>query len=656
MRLIALLIFITFGVTAYSQETPFTVSYEAKDSASVSAILKKVWQLIPTNRDSALYLAKTAYKKSVEIGFKAGIAESARLLGTNEMHMGNYPQALAFYRESIVNYSALGDQDGLAETYTVAGINEGMQNNSVQALSWFLKAMKIHQAKGNKAGLADLYYKIGLVYGDVNDFDKALEYENKSLVYAQEHGDQRLVMDVLGNVGMLYGRKKVYDSSLSALQKALSLSMALQNGKNLSSISLNLGNVYRETGKYDSSAHYLGQALAIYQDAQFPAGVAGTLNAIGDLKMHLKQYDSALYYGNKSLSLATKIGDQDLIYQNFILRQGAFRKLGKYKEAADLFDTIMTMEKTVDNAEARALLVRTKMNDEMQQKEVVINNLRAEYQTSTQQRNILIIVSCICAFFILYIVYSLRQISKKNKQLGEQKQDLEDLNMVKDKLFSVVSHDLRTPFTRIIGVLEMINADILDDSERNEITAQLLVSTSSTLETLDNLLVWGTSQLKKESIVQENIDMEKAATKVLALYDNMAAHKSIRFLKEFEENAVARFDRNQLEFIIRNLVANAIKFSHEGQQITLKVHRQADRIILTVTDEGVGMTEDAKNNLFNPKSRKTTKGTSGESGVGLGLTLVIEFLKKNNGSVTVVSEPGKGSSFIIDMPAAYGLL
>ncbi len=652
MRLIAICIFIFLGASAYGQETPYSMSYEAKDSASINAMLKEVRQLISANnKDSAVYVTKIAYKKANEIGYKKGIGESARLLGTNEMRHGKYDQALNCYKESIANYVVLNDSEGLAETYTAAGINEGLQNNSVQALSWFLRAMKIHQATGNQAGMADLYYKIGLVYSEVNDFDKALEYQNKSLVYAQEHGDEKMMMNVQGNMG----RKKEDPAALKALRESYRYSMAFHNGKNIANTSINLGNVFRETGKYDSSAFYLVQALAIFQQADYPVGVAGAYNAIGDLKMHISQYDSALYYSDKSFELATKIGDEDLVLQSFILKQGAYRGLHRYREAAELFDTIMVMKEKVDDAESRALLVRTKMNDEMQQKEVVITNLKADYRSSTQQRNIFIIIAAICACFFLYIFYSLHQIRKKNKQLGEQKKDLEDLNMVKDKLFSVVSHDLRTPFTRIIGVLELINADILDDKERQDITSQLLLSTSSTLETLDNLLVWGTSQLKKESLVQTNIEIGKAVNRVLALYDGMAIHKSIKFVKDFEDNSMARFDKNQLEFIIRNLVANAIKFSYENQDITLKVYRQDDRIMLVVSDEGVGMTSDVKEALFDPKIRKITKGTSGESGVGLGLMLVTDFLKKNNGSVTVESEPHKGSTFIISMPAAFGL-
>jgi signal transduction histidine kinase len=197
-----------------------------------------------------------------------------------------------------------------------------------------------------------------------------------------------------------------------------------------------------------------------------------------------------------------------------------------------------------------------------------------------------------------------------------------------------------------------MEAELLSKDEEREILANLKSSASITLETLDNLLVWGTSQLKQEEPVVGPVDMKELSEKAEELYRNVAARKDVRLINNIEENTVGLFDQNQMEFILRNLLANAIKFSYAGQVVEIKGRRVNERVIIEVQDQGTGIPEDELKDLFDPTVRKTVKGTSGESGVGLGLTLISDFLKKNNGYISVQSELGKGTCFKVDIPAA----
>jgi signal transduction histidine kinase len=204
----------------------------------------------------------------------------------------------------------------------------------------------------------------------------------------------------------------------------------------------------------------------------------------------------------------------------------------------------------------------------------------------------------------------------------------------------------------VLGVIPLMEAELLSKQEEREILANLKSSASITLETLDNLLVWGASQLKQEDPMIGPVDMKELSEKAEDLYRNVAALKSVTLVNSIEQNSIGRFDQNQMEFILRNLLANAIKFSYADQVVEIKGGRVSDRVVIEVHDQGTGIPEEALKDLFDATRRKTMKGTSGESGVGLGLTLISDFLKKNNGSISVQSKLGKGSCFRIDIPAA----
>jgi signal transduction histidine kinase/uncharacterized protein HemY len=620
-----------------------------RDTSEINQLLRQGQALINTNTDSGSYFARQAFLYSSQIDYEYGIALSSKMLGVQQMHKTNYVKALQYYNVAIEYFQKAGNKDELAHSYTLAGINSGMQNNSPDALNWFLRAMKIREEMKDDHDIADLNYKIGLVYGQINDYDKALAYQHKSLDYAIKHDDRKMLFGVYNNIGMLLGRKKDFEGALEALRKATDITLAGQNQKAQADIALNIGNVYREMHRYDSASSYLHTALHLYNQSGYKLGSTGTKNALADFFLMQKKYDSAMVYLDSNLVDARQMNDHFLLFDNYSMRFEILNAKGDYKAAAMLFDTLLNLKDSISNTEKAALIEQVKMGYEMDKKEAAITGLRSENSVKTTQRDILGIVVGLCAFLIVITIYGLFNIRKKNRLLEERGQKLEELNHVKDKLFSVISHDLRGPVTSITAVLELLSTMELDEDERKEIFRQLHTTTSATLETLDNLLMWGSSQLKILNSVAEAVNLKEMTERTIQLYNTGARHKSITIHNQVEETDVALFDRNQLEYILRNLVANAIKFSHQGQEVWITTETSGNRALLEVRDAGVGMNEEVRVTLFEA-TKKTSRGTSGESGVGLGLLLIRDFLDKNNSSIDVSSEEGKGSSFILDMP------
>lgn len=237
----------------------------------------------------------------------------------------------------------------------------------------------------------------------------------------------------------------------------------------------------------------------------------------------------------------------------------------------------------------------------------------------------------------------------------EQKNDqLRDLNSTKDKLFSVISHDLRSPFNAILGFQDMLinSYDEFTDEERLNMISQVNTTTNQVYELVENLLIW--AKIQTSSIKHRPVEfpVKGVILEKIDLYRNIAEAKGISFSHQIPDELAALADINLMSTTIRNLINNSIKFTPNGGTIMVKAKQITHSIKISVTDSGTGMTEEQIDSLFNLEKTRSKDGTNGEKGSGLGLILCKEFVEKNRGTLTVESKPGRGSTFSFTIPAA----
>lgn len=240
----------------------------------------------------------------------------------------------------------------------------------------------------------------------------------------------------------------------------------------------------------------------------------------------------------------------------------------------------------------------------------------------------------------LLVIERTNEIQNKNDQLKA-------LNSTKDKLFSIISHDLRSPFNTILGFQDLLlnDYDDLSDSDRVGMIKQVYATTNQVYYLVENLLNWASIQTGNIKSQPANLNLREVIHEKLDLYRNIAEAKEIKLLFKIPDGLFAWADINLLESSLRNLINNAIKFTQRGGTILVEARRQNNSVNISVTDNGTGMTREQIDNLYNLEKTKINKGTNGEKGSGLGLLLCKEFVEKNRGTITVESQPGKGSVF-----------
>lgn len=250
-----------------------------------------------------------------------------------------------------------------------------------------------------------------------------------------------------------------------------------------------------------------------------------------------------------------------------------------------------------------------------------------------------------------------QQIQEQSEELMAQRDQLSQINATKDKLFSVLAHDLRNPFNSILGFTEILSTNIRNYSIE-KIESQLDIIRNSaeyTFDLLENLLQWSRSQRGIISFAPENMNIFEQVTVELKCIRQQALRKkiAIEFIIDGKEKNVEA-DPNLIKIVIRNLACNAIKFSKQGSKIEIALHFNEDKFVFSIKDQGIGMTKDKKDQLFNIAANVSSEGTEGEKGTGLGLLLCSDFIERHKGDIWAESELAVGSIFYFSIPYVQG--
>ncbi len=249
------------------------------------------------------------------------------------------------------------------------------------------------------------------------------------------------------------------------------------------------------------------------------------------------------------------------------------------------------------------------------------------------------------------IIQNSKELIILNRKLLNSEKELKELNHTKDKLFSIIAHDMINPFNAIMGFSNILYEEYneLEDFEIKKYIKTIYDSTNNLYNLLQNLLQWSRSQIGKTEFKPCIFDLSDVVNNNIELLNISAERKGIKISSDIKKNSYAYFDKNMIDTVIRNLVSNAIKFTREGGEIKIFSVDKSNYVEVAVSDTGVGINDDDIKKLFSIDKNHTSLGTSKEKGTGLGLILCKEFVEKNGGKIYVESNH-KGSTFKFTLP------
>ena len=444
------------------------------------------------------------------------------------------------------------------------------------------------------------------------------------------------------------------DANLSkALQITRERSLTVIEPRTLTSLAeLNL-----EDGSYESSIDYYDSAHQLYTAYKNLFGIASTQLGKGKVLARQKKITEAVKLIEEALisakSLNARILERDCYEQLSLLAE----QKGDYKKSLEHFKNFKAMRDSLFNQEfAEKLFQDLRLETESKDSEIAELSLARSLQAAEIKRqgfirNILAVSAALTAILLLSVYRSGQRRIRINRLLMEHQEEikrrsieLEQLNQVKDKFFSIISHDLRSPINALSAILDLMDRGQIKPEEFSRLVKELKVQFNHTKTLINNLLDWALLQMDKLKILSEKINLRNLVDQNFKLLSSLHL-KEIEMTNNIPENSFALADLNTINLVFRNLILNSIKFTESGGKIWVDAKENGKEITVTVSDNGVGIAPDIQAIIFEKTSGYSTRGTANEKGTGLGLILCKEFVERNGGRIWLESEAGKGSAF-----------
>jgi signal transduction histidine kinase/Tfp pilus assembly protein PilF len=550
-----------------------------------------------------------------------------------------------------------------------------------QSLKDLLDAAKIREEINDISGLTSSYNNLGYVFSEMQNDRKALDYYTKSLECHRKSDNAKEIGIVLNNIGWVQLRSKKLDLALEYFYMALKANEQENDERGVGASLSNLGTVYRQMGQYQKGLEYHLKALGIAEKHSDKFGLCNTLFYISEDYFKLKRIEESTVYALKSFILAKDIGMLSDEKKAAALLAQIYESRKKYEESnkylklvSSLNDSLFSIEKaeTVGKIQSYYEIENQAKENALLKKEQLISNQKIRQQLRILFLSIAIIA---LALFLSYVLYSSKKklklanallvtkndeinyqrevIEIKADALDEKNQELTEINAIKDKLISVIAHDLKNPLHAVVGYSEVLINRIPQTETNKEIISFLRIIHDNAIRgnlLLENLLQWSRFQTRSIQFLPVEQKIDKLINEELYFVQPIAAEKKVKISCEFDKDLTVNADSNMLRTIIRNLVSNAIKFSTENGIIRIKAEINENTALFSVADNGVGISEKVKSKLFTGEAGITTEGTSGEKGTGIGLMLCKDFIEKHSGSIWVESKEGKGTTFFFTLP------
>ena len=608
--------------------------------------------------DSLLNLSKKALSLSRKIKYLSGESEALANIGGFHSDNGNNEMAISYFSKALnlAGYledpsTKMGILNSLANEYSYLGDFE-------QALKYFLTGLDLANASENKIMQSILNENIASLYSAQKEYDEALEFYKKVKKINQEIGNGIIIAETLSNLAEIHADMGNYDHAMFNINTSIATFEKNEIYDWLAFAYSVKGEVYLKQGKYKWALYWYDQSNLLHQNLEDDRSRIDLLNGMAAAYLGMGEDEKSNEYALAAFDVANTIkslgGQRDCAETLYKIskNEGDFEKALYYHEIFQkLTDSLYK-----DENKRSLMLLKTKLKYD-KDKQLLIADKEKEL---ARQRNfinasiIILMVLLATAVPLYFNQKKLRRLYKalqvNTKSLEESQTELNSINKTKDKLFSIIGHDLRGPIGALQGLLKLLASGDVAKEDLSKFLPKLRGDVDHILFTLNNLLSWGYSQMNGTVTKPKMVKLNKLVHGSMKLLSEMASNKSIKIMDQMPENCFILADEDQVDIVIRNLISNAIKFTPENGLITLEAEEDGNYWKVKIRDTGIGMNEKTRKKLFQENSNITTYGTNNEKGTGLGLSLCKEMVERNKGKIWVESKPKKGSIFYFTVP------
>lgn len=561
--------------------------------------------------------------------------------------MANYAFLEERYRETIdfmekiIRLSEQSEDSTYLETaHYLSGFAYQRLGDMNRALIHSLKSYELCKLMDDEEWLSSVVNNIANIYQANNQDSMAIVFYHESIDIERRLGHLQQLATRLGNLSASYQKQGKLNEALDVVSEALALDRAGTRPDKVALRLTQMADVYKEMEKYREAKDCLEEALAFFEETGSLHGMSIALNLSGEIAQQEGAYVQADEYFMRAAHCAKENGNQ-YEYKKIVSNIYLLNKERNPAKALKYFEESVALQDSIFGIETQKQINDFHIQYETAKKELEITRQQAVINRQNIFRTILVIGLILTAFILALLWGLLRLRTKRNQELRE-------MNMTKDKFFSIISHDLKNPAIAQRNALQMLvdYGDEWDGAFLKQYGVELLKSSEKELELLYNLLNWAQMQTGRMPYRPSPLNLTKVVETEIDLMRNMIDNKEIALSLQAPKEAVVRGDRNMLATVVRNLLTNAVKFTEKGGKISVEIAEiDAGSYRVNIRDTGIGMSKEQIDELFRLDRQPSKPETAAEPSSGLGLIVCKELLEKHGAALEIESEPGKGSRF-----------
>lgn len=605
---------------------------------------------------------------------------------------------------------ASNDSTRILAYYKVA--SEIYRSNPTEAQEIVSKGLHIATDKRFEALQIDLLNLQGVIYLKLNNFDESVKTHFNVLKKREERNDKKGMMLSFLNIGNVFNKSYDPDQALKYYQRALDLAKELRDTRNRANISTNIGNIYAQKAlngeKKADVAHaidYLVKTVDFCKVNAPDVDLFNTYILLSYLYLKADKLEWSTYYTDLAIDITSKkedpVGESyarinraniyvkekrfDLAAKEVALIKGIIAKSGFTNLTEDLQGDFDKIAKAIKDQNQHVILsdqdsldrkfhedaatLRVRIREELREKyesekkELENKNLLLKNAHVEREAHWIKLIGLLTFFVLLIFLVMVLLLVKKNRLLREEKRkvdqqaaeirhqhgELIQADRFRSSIFSVVSHDLRSPMATFQTLLAVSKIVDLPANEIKEMLLSIGYQVEVAAKMLDDLLIWSSQQMADEKLDIQTVYPLQVVEECQQLFADRIHLKKLNVLIDIPSELTIQTDLKRFEFIVRNIFSNAIKFSLSGKSVLIGQRESSESIIISIRDEGLGMDETTIRSLQDKGFQKSFEGTFHEKGTGIGLLLCHEFAKRINCTISVESTIGFGSTFYIQI-------
>jgi len=620
------------------------------------------------------------FRRSLELAQKRSFSDleayALNFIGKYYHTTGRFDESVDYYQRALQIYSSRKDSLNSVTVLLNLGKTYNIDSDLYMALKCYLEAFNICRKTKDYSNISDVCSNIGSIYLLLDQPELSLEYHRTGLSYRILLNNPEGLASSFNNIGKVYLVKNIPDSALFYFVKSLKYCEQISYLKGKVKALANIGKVFNLKSEYLTARSYLKSSISLSLQSGYAAGIAEASLGLGDTFLAMHQTDSARMAFETCLVKAKATNLAALIHDAYWGLYRCYLEKKDYEKTLEYYRYFVQSDKKMLQSENNARLSELRVSFESEKKENDNVVLRKENQIKEITINresffiYLFIFALALTVFLIIMLYSRfenkrkanerlailnKKIVKQNSELEKLNKELENANREKDKVFSIITHELRNPLYWFQNLTEMLSIKYKQmPAEKVQKTLGALdESAKNAFHLMDNLLHWSRSRLNRITPAITELSLEKLVYESSRMFETIINQKNIQLVIQLPDRAFIKADEDLFMCVVRNLVSNAIKYTPENGVIKIFSTIDKTNYIIYVADSGIGIDPKRRKTIFKLDKESTSLGLMNEKGSGFGLKLCKEFVEMNNGRIWIADDAENGTCFCFTVPAAY---